>query len=315
MVGDHARAARTLVSPPRAPTPPGRSPTLRRSSARPRRPASAATRSRRRVPAPRRAVAAPVRDRGGAAIGARNRPVRPIGAMEIQPITYRGRTVAACTPRRVFFSDELEASVPENPLKRSVSEMCLYAGEVLNGHAPAPTATRTPAPMLGSCSSPASWSNTPARPRRSTPIELLSSSECPSKSSSWSSRTPCSGNLGIALLTSALRDNGDYDKPPTAAADSADSPPPAALSAEAGGRRARPAPAGSAARARREARAATPERPPARAARGRGPRAQAARPTAPPSARNARRPWPRSPAGSRARRATRPSRARPQSRG
>jgi hypothetical protein len=58
--------------------------------------------------------------------------------MEIQPITYRGRTVAACTPQRVFFSDDLEAREEHDPLKRFVCEMCLYAGEVLNGHAPGP---------------------------------------------------------------------------------------------------------------------------------------------------------------------------------
>jgi hypothetical protein len=45
--------------------------------------------------------------------------------MEIQPVTYRGRTVAACTPKRVFFSDDVEARGPEDPVKRFVCAMCL----------------------------------------------------------------------------------------------------------------------------------------------------------------------------------------------
>jgi hypothetical protein len=53
--------------------------------------------------------------------------------MDIQPITYQGRTLAACTPQRVFLSDELEARGPSDPLTRFVVEMCLYAGLILNG--------------------------------------------------------------------------------------------------------------------------------------------------------------------------------------
>jgi hypothetical protein len=48
--------------------------------------------------------------------------------MELQLITYRGRAVAACTPRRVFFSGDIEARDPEDPVKRFVREMCMYAG-------------------------------------------------------------------------------------------------------------------------------------------------------------------------------------------
>jgi hypothetical protein len=58
--------------------------------------------------------------------------------MDIQPITYRGRTVAACTPKRVFFSDELDARGPEDPHKRFVCAMCLYAGDVFAGAVPGP---------------------------------------------------------------------------------------------------------------------------------------------------------------------------------
>jgi hypothetical protein len=58
--------------------------------------------------------------------------------MEIQPITYRGRAVAACTASRVFFSDDLEARSWDDPLRCFVEEMCQYAGEVLVGLAPGP---------------------------------------------------------------------------------------------------------------------------------------------------------------------------------
>jgi hypothetical protein len=56
--------------------------------------------------------------------------------MEIQLIAYRGRSVAACTSRRVFFSEDLEARGDDDPVKRLVCEMCMYAGMVLNGLAP-----------------------------------------------------------------------------------------------------------------------------------------------------------------------------------
>src|SRR4051794_934435 len=66
--------------------------------------------------------------------------------MDIQPITYHGRTVAACTPHRVFFSDELEARDPHDPLTRFVAHMCLYAGQILNGHLPGPPLRRPHVP-------------------------------------------------------------------------------------------------------------------------------------------------------------------------
>jgi hypothetical protein len=58
--------------------------------------------------------------------------------MDIQPITYLGRTVAACTPQRVFLNDDLEARGAHDPLTRFVFEMCMYAGQILNGHLPGP---------------------------------------------------------------------------------------------------------------------------------------------------------------------------------
>lgn len=58
--------------------------------------------------------------------------------MEIQPISYRGRTVAACTPTRLLLSDDLEARGLHDPLTRFVCAMCMYAGGVLNGVFPGP---------------------------------------------------------------------------------------------------------------------------------------------------------------------------------
>jgi len=54
-------------------------------------------------------------------------------SMEIQPITYRGRTVAACTPHRVFFSEAVEVRALEDPLRRFVEDMCQYVAEVDEG--------------------------------------------------------------------------------------------------------------------------------------------------------------------------------------
>lgn len=45
--------------------------------------------------------------------------------MEILPITYRGRTVAACTPTRMYFSDALEAHETQAPPRQFVCAMCL----------------------------------------------------------------------------------------------------------------------------------------------------------------------------------------------
>jgi hypothetical protein len=58
--------------------------------------------------------------------------------MEIQLVTDRGHSVAACTPNRVFFSDDLGARGPGDPLKRFVCAMCLCAGDVFAGELPGP---------------------------------------------------------------------------------------------------------------------------------------------------------------------------------
>jgi hypothetical protein len=47
--------------------------------------------------------------------------------VDIQPITYRGRTVAACTQRRYFLSDEITDRDPTDPLVSFVIGMCLRA--------------------------------------------------------------------------------------------------------------------------------------------------------------------------------------------
>ena len=53
--------------------------------------------------------------------------------MTVQPITYGGRTVAACTRRRAFLSAELDTLPADHPRRLLVMAMCLYAGEILNG--------------------------------------------------------------------------------------------------------------------------------------------------------------------------------------
>jgi len=56
----------------------------------------------------------------------------------LQPITYRGRTVAAVTPQRVFLGDELEDRPRGDPELTFVIYMALCAGDILNGRLPGP---------------------------------------------------------------------------------------------------------------------------------------------------------------------------------
>jgi hypothetical protein len=58
--------------------------------------------------------------------------------MKLQPITYRGHTVAAATPKRFFLADELSARPPGDPHTTFVCFMCAYAREVLTGGLPGP---------------------------------------------------------------------------------------------------------------------------------------------------------------------------------
>ena len=58
--------------------------------------------------------------------------------MDIQPIIYRGRTVAACTRERIFLADALERRPPGDPELTFVLYMCAYAGDVARGELPGP---------------------------------------------------------------------------------------------------------------------------------------------------------------------------------
>ena len=58
--------------------------------------------------------------------------------MNLQPITYRGQTVAATTPERFFLADELRHRPPGDPETVFVCYMCAYASEVLSGDLPGP---------------------------------------------------------------------------------------------------------------------------------------------------------------------------------
>jgi hypothetical protein len=56
--------------------------------------------------------------------------------MKLQPITYRGQTVAAATPERFFLADELRNRPPGDPETAFVCYMCAYAREILRGRMP-----------------------------------------------------------------------------------------------------------------------------------------------------------------------------------
>ena len=58
--------------------------------------------------------------------------------MDIQPVSYRGRTVAACTARRYFLSDEIQQRPDDDPEVIFIIAMAHYARAVALGHEPAP---------------------------------------------------------------------------------------------------------------------------------------------------------------------------------
>jgi len=58
--------------------------------------------------------------------------------MSPQPITYRGRVVAAATAERFLLSDELEHRSPSDPERTLVAYMCLYARDIVTGDLPGP---------------------------------------------------------------------------------------------------------------------------------------------------------------------------------
>src|SRR5215211_2693207 len=58
--------------------------------------------------------------------------------MIIQPIRYRGRTVAAATRARFVLSEALDRRPITDPERTFVIFMCAYAGDVLSGVLPGP---------------------------------------------------------------------------------------------------------------------------------------------------------------------------------
>jgi hypothetical protein len=60
--------------------------------------------------------------------------------VSVQPITYRGRIVAAATRSRFFLADELERRPLADPERTFVILMCAYGGDVARGELPGPYA-------------------------------------------------------------------------------------------------------------------------------------------------------------------------------
>ena len=58
--------------------------------------------------------------------------------MDVQPIIYRGRIVAACTRRRFLLADDLEGRPPGDPELVFVVMMCAYASDIARGLLPGP---------------------------------------------------------------------------------------------------------------------------------------------------------------------------------
>ena len=58
--------------------------------------------------------------------------------MTLQPICYRGRTVAAATRTRFFLAEALDERPADDPERTFVIFMCAYAGDVLAGVLPGP---------------------------------------------------------------------------------------------------------------------------------------------------------------------------------
>jgi hypothetical protein len=58
--------------------------------------------------------------------------------MDVQPITYRGRVVAACTAECFLLADDLAYRPPGDPELVFVVMMCAYASDVARGVLPGP---------------------------------------------------------------------------------------------------------------------------------------------------------------------------------
>ena len=58
--------------------------------------------------------------------------------MDVQPITYRGRIVAACTRECFLLADDLAYRAPGDPELVFVVAMCSYATDIARGLLPGP---------------------------------------------------------------------------------------------------------------------------------------------------------------------------------
>lgn len=58
--------------------------------------------------------------------------------MDVPPITYRGRVVAACTAECFLLADDLAYRSPGDPELVFVVMMCAYASDVARGVLPGP---------------------------------------------------------------------------------------------------------------------------------------------------------------------------------
>lgn len=61
-----------------------------------------------------------------------------MNVMSLQPISYRGRTVAAAARTRFFLAETLDERPIDDPERTFVIFMCAYAGDVLDGVLPGP---------------------------------------------------------------------------------------------------------------------------------------------------------------------------------
>ena len=72
-------------------------------------------------------------------VGGEDRAVGPyVVAMDVQPITYRGRIVAACTRECFLLADDLAYRAPGDPELVFVVAMCSYATDIAWGLLPGP---------------------------------------------------------------------------------------------------------------------------------------------------------------------------------
>jgi hypothetical protein len=67
-----------------------------------------------------------------------DRALGAIGMMDVQPITYRGRVVAAATAECFLVADDLAYRSPGDPELVFVVMMCAYASDIARGLLPGP---------------------------------------------------------------------------------------------------------------------------------------------------------------------------------